>query len=123
MENLCPHCGADNRATARYCRLCGRPCVDGVIRSATRVTPVMEQWRQLSHALTRREIRKLLGEPMRREMQDAPDGVQIEIWRYEYEIAGPPETRVTGTIELYAAEGRIITWTEPDWSRLGPPTV
>jgi len=109
----CEHCGADNVTTGRFCRRCGRALADPLVRSATRLTPLMELWRGLNMQMTRKELRRRLGEPLR------IDAVQAEEkWTYEYEAVGAPEKRVRGEVTIAAPEGRVTGWTEPDWASL-----
>jgi hypothetical protein len=116
----CQHCSADSPAEARFCPRCGKPLTDQLIRSATKVTPLMQQWRKLSHALTRKDVRKLLGEPIRIEL-DSPKQAgphAEEHWIYEYHSTAQPTDRVRGEATFSAAEGRILHWTEPDFSAI-----
>lgn len=75
----------------------------------------MQCWRRLSHKLTRKDVRTLLGEPLRIEPPARPGDAAMERWEYEY-ATGAGRLRARGSIEFLAAEGRILTWTEPDWT-------
>jgi hypothetical protein len=119
MQKTCANCGAENPVTAKFCRRCGRPCTEQVIRSVTKPSPVMQQWRLLSHNLTRKEVRKALGEPIRIETGEPAGASTAEIWTYEYEVVNRPEEHVSGTVKLSVLEGRVLSWVEPDWHRLG----
>jgi hypothetical protein len=114
MPKTCGHCGAGNPETAHYCHHCGTPCAEGGIRSATRVSPVMAQWRRLNHSLTRKEVRKLLGEPFRVEATETA-GAAFEAWIYVYDVAGQEARRVSGRVQFSVAEGRAVAWSEPEW--------
>jgi hypothetical protein len=126
MERICEHCGAVNPAHARFCRRCGTggtapadPSSAPAYRSTTRVTPVMQLWRRLSRQLIRREVRKLLGEPLR--VEPPPAGSDVETWHYAYEAAAVPGPRAEGVVCFSVAEGRVITWREPEWG--GKPSA
>lgn len=90
-----------------------------MIRSATRVTTVMEQWRRLSTSMTRKEVRKLLGEPLRIEADAPADPEATETWHYEYATIDAPETRIRGSVTFSTAEPRVLRWSEPDWREAG----
>lgn len=127
----CPE-GHDNADAARYCSRCGRPLGGDPIRSATRVTPLMQLWRQLSSRVTRREARRLLGEPARVDFIDDPLNPTAEIWTYQYESTDGTSSRIAGTVIISISGQNVVSWTEPDWpaleantqpSSLPPPTT
>lgn len=122
-DRFCDQCGATASPAARYCRQCGVACDTPLVRSLTRLTTLMQQWRGLSHALTRRDVRKLLGEPARVEPANLLESPRIETWHYEYErvVESPsdpvsPKPRVKGVVQFSQDEGRVLTWNEPDWN-------
>ncbi len=117
MSRSCEQCGADSPDIARFCRQCGKPLSGRMIRSATRVTAVMEQWRRLSTSMTRKELRKLLGEPLRIEAAASADPNATETWHYEYAAIDAPEARMDGSVTFSTAEARVLSWTEPDWQK------
>ncbi|TWT41732.1 hypothetical protein RAS1_28540 [Phycisphaerae bacterium RAS1] len=86
----------------------------------------MQQWRKLSHAMTRKEVRKLLGEPLRIDAPppganpEAPASGQVETWMYEYASVadGTIHKSVGGSVFISVAESRVAGWTEPDFSLL-----
>ena len=127
MSQPCTYCGHMIPAAAKFCSRCGAPTAGDLVRSATRVTPLMQQWRKLSARLTRREARQLLGEPARVELGDPSDPSRahvaptIESWIYEYEVVGHPDRRVQGLVRISVPEGRVLSWTEPDWNALALP--
>jgi hypothetical protein len=126
MNQRCAQCGHDNPEAARFCSHCGAPMKGDLVRSATRLSPLMQQWRGLSTRTTRRELRQLLGEPARIDLSDPTDARHehaapgIETWTYEYEVAARPEQRVSGRVLVNACEGRLLSWVEPDWEALTP---
>ena len=67
--------------------------------------------------MTRKEVRKLLGEPMRVETGDT-QGTACENWVYEYEAIGQANERLTGLVSFLAADGTVFSWIEPDWHKL-----
>ena len=113
MRKQCDNCGAENPAIARFCRQCGRPWGQAWLRSATCVTPLMQQWRGLRHRMTRKEVRSLLGEPARVETAHAGSPA-LETWTYEYEPVGGG-ARLCGTIQFLLSEGTLSAWSEPSW--------
>jgi formate-dependent phosphoribosylglycinamide formyltransferase (GAR transformylase) len=120
-HTTCDHCGADNPSTARYCRRCGRPTGEPLLRSVTPTASALALWRQLSTKMTRKDVRRLLGEPARLQAADASHADATETWTYEYEVVGRPAERVTGAVRFVSGEGSVLTWTEPEWERLKPP--
>jgi hypothetical protein len=104
-----------NPLAARFCRHCGRPVAEPPIRSATRSSPLMKQWRMLRQRMTRKEVRQFLGEPLRIEWNGHSDSAH-ETWVYEYEIANKPGSRLSGSVSFSATEGTTVLWTEPDWT-------
>jgi hypothetical protein len=119
---MCEQCGAANPLAASFCRQCGRPWTGLPIRSATRVTPEMRQWRALHHRMTRKEVRRLLGEPLRIELVDAAVDAPgtgtagpLEQWAYEYEVAGRADPRIRGSLLFSVGEGTLTHWSEPAW--------
>jgi hypothetical protein len=118
MPKDCEHCGTENPPAAKYCRRCGKPWTQSWLRSATRVTPVMQQWRRLRHQMTRKEVRIILGEPARIETT-ATGSPGSERWRYEYECANRGTQRASGTVEFALPDGTVLAWVEPDWPTVG----
>jgi hypothetical protein len=118
MPKECEHCGTENPAAANFCRQCGKPWSQPWLRSATRVSPVLQQWRCLKHRMTRKEVRTVLGEPARIDA-NAPGSPPSERWTYEYERSGEASARLTGIIEFALPDGTVATWVEPDWGALG----
>ena len=116
MSKTCDQCAAENPTAANFCSRCGHGFGEFAIRSATRITPVMQQWRQLSHTMTRKEVRKLLGEPLQIQVAYDIGSAAVETWTYEYEsTVTSAGSRIRGIITFNAAESRILAWTEPDW--------
>ena len=73
----------------------------------------MEKWRRLNLQMTRKELRKQLGEPLRIEtIRDS--GQMVEKWLFEYESVNKTSQRVQGEVCL-SSEGHVVTWREPDW--------
>ncbi len=125
MQRVCEQCGASSPQVARYCGRCGRAWAEEPIRTVTRSTPLMLQWRLLRLRLTRKEVRKLLGEPARIELAEragvpaAVAGVPtVEQWRYEYERVDGAAQRERGMVEFALVDGTVLTWREPDWEKL-----
>jgi hypothetical protein len=116
MMQSCTYCLADNPAAARHCRRCGRRLSAQVI-STTPVTPLMQQWRRLKRDLTRQEVRMALGEPLRIDQPPATSGEELELWTYEYKGAMGGAT-VSGLVRFVAWEGRLVSWSEPEWRML-----
>lgn len=117
MSVECSQCGATNPAAARYCRRCGRAFLDAPIRSTTRLTPLMQQWRQLSTRLTRKDVRKLLGEPAGVQVPGPDSNLTFETWSYSYERAESEARRVTARVQ-FAPGGGVVSWKEPEWDEL-----
>ena len=109
---VCDHCDAPNPAKSRFCRRCGKPLADPLVRSTTRLSPLMEKWRKLSLQMTRKELRSLLGEPLRIEAVQS-----VERWTYEYECAKESGGRCRGEVEI-SADSRVVSWREPEWEKL-----
>lgn len=84
----------------------------------TRATPLLERWRQLHYTLTRKEVRKLLGEPKRVEPPKETSDGSYERWIYEYEALADRTRKVTGELLFSIVESRLISWTEPDWDEV-----
>lgn len=78
----------------------------------------MQQWRQLSTRLTRKDVRKLLGEPASVQVPGPESDVSVETWTYAYHRADPAAPRVTARVR-FAADGGLSSWTEPEWDQLG----
>lgn len=95
------------------------------MRSVTPLTPLLAQWRGLKADLTRKEVRRLLGEPLRVQPPLPADHPGLERWRYVYRSArtgaggelATPDPRVEGSV-LFARDGRLVSWIEPDWEAL-----
>jgi hypothetical protein len=119
MLKPCEYCGAENPALAKFCRQCGKPWPPPALRSATRDSPVMQQWRRLKHQMTRKEVRALLGEPARIEAAVA-GAPPRERWTYEYERAAGGD-RLAGQVEFALPDGAVAAWVEPDWRALSEP--
>ena len=120
MNRHCESCACDNPAEAAFCRQCGRPAAEPLLRSTTRLSALLAQWRKLSQKLTRNEVRKLLGEPKRIAGAAAADGLDaltLEIWTYEYESLKDGQ-RVRGEVRISPGESRVLAWVEPDWDSL-----
>lgn len=117
----CLICGAPNPPMARYCHRCGAPQAAVGLRSATQATPLLQQWRLLKANLTRREVRRILGEPLRLVPPDGTAGGADECWTYVYvpTQSGQEAEAVQGELH-FAADGRLMRWCEPDWPRLRP---
>ena len=112
----CEHCDAPNPASGRFCRRCGKALADPLVRSTTRLSPLMEKWRRLSLQVTRKELRKHLGEPLRIDaVMEA--GQTVERWVFEYESVGASAHRVCGEVNV-SHDGRVTAWREPDWGQL-----
>ncbi|MFN0135852.1 MAG: hypothetical protein ACKVS9_07010 [Phycisphaerae bacterium] len=77
---------------------------------------MLERWRKLDYTLTRRELKRLLGEPYRIFPPSDPAANAIERWVFEYEAADDPQRRVSGELRISIAESRLTSWTEPEWS-------
>ncbi len=120
MQKACDRCGKINVVVANFCRHCGKPWTECMIRSATKVSPLMMQWRALKRSMTRQETRTLLGEPLTIEMTAPSKTPASERWVYEYEIIDGQGERLSGHVEFLASEGTLSGWTEPDWSALIP---
>lgn len=120
----CRACAMPLGAGCRYCPRCGAPQAGAAVSSVTPLTPLLTQWRGLKADLTRKEVRRVLGEPLRVEPSAPPERV-LERWIYAYEARGArPEPgqavgRLAGML-LFAPDGRLVTWEEPDWERLAP---
>ncbi|HRX85403.1 MAG TPA: zinc ribbon domain-containing protein [Phycisphaerae bacterium] len=116
----CIVCGAHNPPMARFCHRCGAPQTGVSLRSATRLTPLLQQWRLLKADLTRREVRRILGEPLRVVPARGANADVPECWTYVYEPVGKDATvgSVSGEVR-FAADGRLVGWSEPDWTRVG----
>ena len=119
MIQRCAQCSQAMPDAAKFCPRCGAPTAGDLIRSATRLTPLMQQWRKLSTRLTRREAKQLLGEPARIDLAHAT-APAMETWTYEYENVSLPNARVAGLVRVCAGEGRVLSWVEPDWTALSP---
>jgi len=117
MPKICPRCGAENPDPARYCRRCGSACDEVTISSATRLTPLLRQWRSISHKLTRKDIRRLLGEPAKLEVPAPDAGDPTETWTYQYAPAAGGGDPPIGKVFFWLPDGRVAFWTEPDWNR------
>lgn len=121
VRKTCPGCGAANPAVANYCSTCGQRC-DAAVRSATPASPLMALWRKLSHQMTRRDVRALLGEALHVEAEDARVPGAAETWTYEYlrDASTDPPRRVRGWVKFLISEGRVLAWSEPAWTELDP---
>jgi len=120
----CTSCTAQASDAARFCSRCGASLDQkGVVRSATRVTPLLQRWRQLSRTLTRKDVRVLLGEPLRSGMPKPSDMGQHEEWHYAYEVLDGSGEGIEGVLRFCLTDGRLLTWNEPDWSVVKSDTV
>ena len=72
--------------------------------------------------MTRKDVRKHLGEPLRIE-SGVEEGGAVETWRYEYETVADPSRRANGEVRLCGNDGRLLAWSEPDWSTLTEPPM
>jgi hypothetical protein len=77
----------------------------------------MKQWSELSAALTRKEVRKLLGEPATVDLIGDGIASSAEAWNFDYEIVDGSNRSVQGTVVFSYPEGRILRWSEPDWAQ------
>ncbi len=77
----------------------------------------MQQWRKLTTQLTRKDVRKLLGEPARVEVPGPGTAVSVETWNYEYHPDGDAKLRAPAQV-CFASDGRLLSWTEPPWNQL-----
>ena len=115
IATVCSRCATPRQAGANFCPRCGAAFSRAMtVRSTTRSSPLMERWRQLNYSLTRKELRKLLGEPKRVEPPPTCEAGATERWIYEYEAVATGK-RVTGEVQVSVAESRVVTWLEPDW--------
>jgi hypothetical protein len=106
---------------ARFCSRCGSPQGGHAIRSATMVTPVLQQWRMLKNNLTRKEVRRVLGEPLRVDPPEPHLVDALEKWTYQYEAVRQTSQVGLPVVGLvyFAADGRLVSWQEPAWENLG----
>lgn len=118
----CTSCGMESPATAKFCSRCGQalPPSGGpsganelLLCSATRLTPLLAQWRKLTTRLTRKDVRNLLGEPLRLQRTE-----NSELWIYVYDVVSQPATVVEGSVKYDPFDGRLLSWEEPDWHAL-----
>ncbi len=122
-EKRCALCNEANPATAIYCRRCGKAWNEPVLYVAMPRSALMLHWRRLRRQMTRREVRRLLGEPSHITVTSAAEP-RMERWLYEYERdrcprAGPS---LSGFIEFELPDGVTAGWTEPDWSSVSADT-
>lgn len=111
----------ESLAAARFCARCGQqlppsggPSSDDLLlRTATRLTPLLAQWRKLSTRMTRKDVRHLLGESLRLQRTE-----NSEQWIYVYEVVAEKSLSVQGCVKFDPHDGRVLSWTEPDWERL-----
>jgi hypothetical protein len=127
----CPRCATANPGAAGYCRNCGlslgRP-----IESITRISPLLLLWRQLSATLTRKDVRKILGEPARIVVGDVRDPQSVEVMIYEYRArtagagdgvnVSSPGRLISGEVHVLMTDGRLVTWREPEFAMLDEQT-
>jgi hypothetical protein len=71
--------------------------------------------------MTRKDVRKLLGEPLRVEMPAVIDEAAHECWLYEYELLGTPQGRPRGFVRFCPNDGRVLSWHEPNWAAMSRP--
>lgn len=112
---ICMGCQGNSPAAANFCPRCGRALRGTMVRSATPISEVLQKWRRLSLASTRKEVRKLLGEPLRIEVSGTLHESATETWTYEYESCVDRIERASGSVCISAAESRVIGWNEPHW--------
>ena len=113
----CEACRAECPDEANFCPRCGRALRGVMVRSATPINEEMEKWRKLSFSLTRKEVRRLLGEPLRIEVSGTAESA-TETWRYEYETCAERIERVGGEVRISVNESRVIGWDEPHWTAI-----
>ena len=118
----CGSCDAESPAAARYCARCGQPLPPSggpnapdemLLRSATRLMPLLAQWRKLTTRMTRKDVRRLLGEPLRLKRTE-----NSEQWVYVYEAVSNQGQAIEGMVKFDASDGRALSWAEPDWESL-----
>jgi hypothetical protein len=118
----CGSCGMESPPSARFCARCGTALPTGggpsgstevLLRSATRLTPLLAHWRKLSTRLTRKDVRHLLGEPLRLQRTE-----NSEQWIYRYDVASQPGLTVEGFVKFDPFDGRLLAWEEPEWVAL-----
>jgi hypothetical protein len=114
-EPACAACQAECPVAANYCPRCGRALRSVMVRSATPISEVVEKWRKLSFSLTRKEVRKLLGEPLRIEVSGTLPESATETWTYEYETCVSRIERACGRVCISVGQSRVIGWNEPHW--------
>lgn len=114
-KSNCPRCETVSAAGAKFCARCGCSLGGEAYRSLTRPSPLLDRWRRLSYTLTRREIKRLLGEPHRVCPPSDPATDEVERWVYEYEATDDSRRRVVGELRISIAESRLISWSEPEW--------
>lgn len=78
----------------------------------------MQQWRQLSTRLSRKDVRKLLGEPAGVQVPGPDSEVTVETWTYSYHRGEDGAPRVTARVQ-FAPSGGVVSWNEPEWDQLG----
>jgi len=78
----------------------------------------MRQWRQLSTRLTRKDVRKLLGEPAEVAVPAPDSELKLETWSYSYRRDEPDAARVSARVQ-FSPDGGVSSWTEPAWDELG----
>lgn len=118
----CGSCGMESPAAARFCARCGQPLPPSggpsvsdelLLRSATRLTPLLAQWRKLTTRMTRKDVRQTLGEPLRLQRTE-----NSEQWVFVYEAVSDQGQTVEGKVKFDPSDGRVLSWTEPDWEAL-----
>lgn len=118
----CGSCGMESPAAARYCARCGQPLPpcgrpsapdEMLLRSATPLTPLLSQWRKLTTRMTRKDVRQTLGEPLRLQRTE-----NSEQWVYVYDVVTEEAPPVEGRVKFDPHDGRVLSWTEPDWELL-----
>lgn len=120
----CHSCSTGCQENARFCGRCGASLDStGLVRSATRVTPLLQRWRRLSRRLTRKDVKLLLGEPLRIQMPSPSEMTQHEDWHYVYRALDGSHDGVEGVVRICPTDGRLLSWNEPDWSVVGVETA
>lgn len=117
----CDNCGSTNPERAQYCSRCGRRWGEPLLRSTTTRSALLAHWRQLNYRSTRKDVRRILGEPKRIDPPMSESGDRNERWTYEYETLEPSGARIRGEVWIDVTASCVCSWNEPDWDQL-PPT-
>ena len=114
----CDNCGSANPERAQFCSRCGRRWGDPLLRSTTTLSSLLAAWRQLNYRTTRKDVRRILGEPKRIEPPVAESADRTERWIYEYETVGERHERIRGEVQIDVTASCVCSWKEPDWDQL-----